>query len=95
MVYHIELQLQGYALAREGAIRGALERILPGISNSWLTYTLHGGGTASASLTPRVEVDDPRALAASLTTAVVTADPSAKAFVSAIETTEQRLLRVG
>jgi hypothetical protein len=95
MVYHLELQLQGYRLDRESAIRSALELILPGVSSSWLTYTLHGGGTASASLTPRVEVDDPRALAASLTSAVVAADPSAKAFVSAIETTEQRLLRVG
>ena len=71
MVYHIELQIQRYALSREAAIRLALEQILPGIGSSWLTYTLHGGGIASATLTPRVEVDDPRALAAALTHAVV------------------------
>lgn len=95
MVYHIELQIQGYTLAREGAIRVALEQILPGIGSTWLTYNLHAGGTASATLAPRVEVDDPHALAADLTTAVVRVDPKAKAFVSEIETTEQRLLRVG
>jgi hypothetical protein len=95
MVYHIELQIQRYALSREAAIRLALEQILPGIGSSWLTYTLHGGGIASATLTPRVEVDDPRALAAALTHAVVRMDAHAQSFVSEIETTSQRLLRVG
>jgi hypothetical protein len=93
MSTEIRLEITGYRLSHEKAIRDALDLLAPGITEGWLTYTLHGGGTASATIVVASDNANPRALGASLAAAAVVADPGAKAFVGAIETAAERRAR--
>lgn len=90
MTTEIRLEIAGYRTASEKAIRDALDLLVPGATESWLTYTLHGGGTASATVVAATDEADPRAVAARLVAAIVAADPGARAHISAIETPAER-----
>lgn len=90
MDIEIRLEIAGYRLSHEKAIRDALDRLHPGITEGWLTYNLHGGGTASATVVARTRAEHPDRLGATLAAAVVAADPKARAFVAAVETPDER-----
>jgi hypothetical protein len=84
MSHAIRLELRNYRLTREKSLRDLLDRLAPGATEGWLTYNLHGGGTASASVVFVTDAPDPRALVARLLAALVAADDNAKPFIESI-----------
>lgn len=84
MQHAIRLELRNYRLTREKALRDLIDQLAPGATEGWLTYNLHGGGTASASIVFVTDVPDPRALLARLLGALVVADDNAQPFVESV-----------